>query len=229
MKKPALHIVILAILVIPAISIAESAVSGAYISGLIGVQAAKDTDASSTDFVTGNAYNDRVEFDPGLNIGVTGGYDFGIVRLEGELSYKNAEIKAVTNQVTSERFHDTYGDVGVMAMIFNGFIDLHNNTPVTPYFGGGIGFASVQLSDTLATRRVGNTAQRVLLYGAGDDTVFAYQFGGGVDIAMNRHFSLDIGYRYFSANRAHIDSDQDILTNLKFASHTTALGFKYRY
>lgn len=229
MKKSALHIVILAIFFLPALCLADSAVPGAYMSGLIGVHAAKDTYTSSTDFVTDNAYNDRVEFDPGLNIGFTGGYDFGIVRLEGELSYKNAEIKAVTNQVTGERLHDTYGDVGVLAMMFNGFLDLHNNTVVTPYLGGGIGFASIQLSDTLATRRVGNSSQRVLLYGTGSDNVLAYQFGGGIDIALNRHFSLDIGYRYFSADRAHIDSDQDISTDLKFASHTTALGFKYRY
>lgn len=229
MKKSALNIVLLTIFVLPALSLADSAVPGAYMSGLIGVHAAKDTDASSTDFVTDNSYNDRVEFDPGLNIGFTGGYDFGIFRLEGELSYKNAEIKAVTSHVTSERLHDTYGDVGVLAMMFNGFMDLHNNTAVTPYLGGGIGFASVQLSDTLATRRVGNSAQRVLLYGTGSDNVLAYQFGGGIDIALNRHFSLDIGYRYFSAGRAHIDSDQDISTSLKFASHATALGFKYRF
>lgn len=218
-----------AILAIPALSLAESASPGAYMSGFIGVHVPADADVSSTDFVAGKTYYDRVDFDPGLNIGAAGGYDFGIVRLEGELSYKNAEIKSVNDQLTGERYHNAAGDVGVLALMFNGFMNLYNESPVTPYLGGGIGFATIHLSDTFGTRIVSGSSQRVLLYGAGDDTVFAYQLGGGVNIAVNRHFSLDIGYRYFNANHAALDSDQAILTNMGFESHATTLGFKYTY
>lgn len=229
MKKFTLYPVLLAILALPALSLADSAAPGAYMTGFIGIHVPVDANASSSDFVTGKSYYDKVNFDPGLNIGAAGGYDFGVFRMEGELSYKNAEIKSINDQVTGERFHNAAGDVGVLALMFNGFMNLYNESPVTPYLGGGIGFATVHLSDTHGTRIVDGSPQRVLLYGAGDDTVFAYQIGGGVDIAVKRHFSLDIGYRYFSANHADIDSGQAILTNLGFRSHTTMLGFKFKY
>lgn len=229
MKKFTLYTAILAALALPSLCWAASAVPGAYVTGFIGVQAPIDEDVSSTDFVTNKSYFDRVEFDPGSNIGFTGGYDFGIVRLEGEFSYKNAEIKSVTNQVPGERFHNAVGDLGVLAMMLNGFMNLYNNSPVTPYIGGGVGFATLHLSDTHGTRIVNGEAKRALLYGFGDDTVFAYQLGGGIDISLNRKFSLDIGYRYFKANRANIDSDQAILTSIGFESHAASLGFRYRY
>ena len=229
MKKYASFIVILAMFSFPVLCLANEAIPGPYISGFVGVHAPADTNASSTDFISEKSYYDRVEFDPGTNIGGTGGYDFGLVRLEGELSHKYAAINSIANQVPGERFHNAVGELGVLAMMFNGFVNLYNTSPVTPYLGGGIGFAAIHLSDTDGIRIVGGTAQRVLLYGAGDDTVFAYQVGGGMDIVLNRRFSLDIGYRYFRANRANIDSDQAILTSMEFKSHSTAIGFKYRY
>lgn len=229
MKTFTLYFCALAILFVPSPSLAGSAAPGGYMTGFIGIHFPVDANTSSTDFVTGKSYYDRVNYDPGINIGVAGGYDFGIVRLEGELSHKNAEINSITNQATGERFHNVVGDAGVLALMCNGFMNLYNESPVTPYLGGGIGFATIHLSDTHGTRIVGGSPQRVMLYGAGDDTVFAYQIGGGVDIAVKRYFSLDIGYRYFSAKNADIDSDQAILTNTGFRSHTTMIGFKFKY
>lgn len=229
MKMYPICLIALVILALPVLALAAPFAPGAYVSAFVGMQVPANTDASSTDYFTGNSFYDRVEFDPGINIGGTGGYDFGVVRLEGELSYKNAEIKSVADQTSGSRFRNTDGDLGVLAMMFNGFINLRNNTPVTPYLGGGIGFAAMHLSDTFGVKTSGGTTQRLLLYGAGDDTVFAYQVGGGLDVALNRRFSLDIGYRYFSTNRANFDSDQNISSSLKYESHAVAVGFRWSY
>lgn len=229
MKKMVIYTLSVLTLIFPTICLADSAIQGPYMSGFIGVNGSEDQDVSSTDYITNGTYSDRIEFDPGSNIGLTGGYDFGVVRLEGELSYKNAEIKSITNQIPSERFHNASGDIGVTATMFNAFMNIYNSSPVTPYFGGGIGLATIILSDTRGTRIVNGTSNRELIYGSGNDTVFAYQVGGGVDIALNRHFSLDVGYRYFITNRANIDSDQEISTNLEFATHTASIGFRYKY
>lgn len=126
------YIVILATVTLPALCLANSAVPGPYMSAFIGLHVPTERDVSSTDYVTGNSYYDRVELDPGVNMGFAGGYDFGIVRLEGEMSYKNAEIKSINNQLTGERFHNAVGDLGVFAMMFNGFMNLHNNSAVIP-------------------------------------------------------------------------------------------------
>lgn len=227
MKRALAAIAVLSTLAVPAISPAASAYPGGYMSGFLGINVNSDTNAESTDFFTN--FNDRVEFDPGINIGGTVGYDFGIVRLEGELSYKHAEIKSVTDKDDDFRFRNVDGSIGATAMIFNGFFDLHNNSRITPYLGGGIGFAGLYLSDTTGIDTSGGSAQRIILYGDSDDAVFAYQLGTGVEIDLNRFYSLDIGYRYFVTDRATFDSDLDISTSLKFESHNATLGFRFKF
>jgi len=220
MKRALVAIAILSTLAVPAICPAASAYPGAYMSGFLGINVNSDTNTSGTDFFLNEDFNDRVEFDPGISIGGTAGYDFGIVRLEGELSYKNAEIGSVTSQ-NGFQFRNVDGRIGAGAMMFNGFFDLHNNSRLTPYLGGGVGFAGLHLSDT--------TSLGVPLYGDADDTVFAYQLGAGVEIDLNRFYSLDIGYRYFVTDRATFDSDLDISTSLKFESHNATLGFRFKF
>lgn len=230
MKKTLIVIAALTTLAIPAICPAASVRPGAYVSGFLGLNVNPDANVASTDFVPPpQDFNDRVEFDPNINIGGTAGYDFGIVRLEVELSYKNAGIGSVTSQSDGFRFHNVDGSIEALAMMFNGFFDLHNNSPFTPYLGGGLGFATLYLSDTTGIDTRGGATQRITLYGLGDDTVFAYQVGTGVEIALNRQCSLDIGYRYFVTDRANFDSDLAITTSLKFESHNAALGFRFKY
>jgi opacity protein-like surface antigen len=230
MKRTLVVIAALTSLAIPAICPAASARPGAYMSGFLGLNVNPDTNVASTDLVPPpEDFNDRVEFDPNINIGATAGYDFGIVRLEGELSYKQAGIGSVTSQSDGFRFHNVNGSIGALAMMFNGFFDLHNNSSFTPYLGGGIGFAGLHLSDTTGIDTRGGAAQKITLYGAGDDTVFAYQVGTGVEIALNQQCSLDIGYRYFVTDRANFDSDLAIMTGLKFESHNATVGVRFKY
>lgn len=225
MKRIVIAITVLTTLAVPAICPAAPAYPGAYVSGFLGINANRDTDAASTDFIT---FNDRVKFDPSISIGGTGGYDFGFVRLEGELSYKHAEIKSITDQ-DGFRFQNVNGSLGAQAMMFNGFFDLHNNSRITPYFGGGVGVAGLFLSDTTGIDTSGGTAQRITLYGEADDAVFAYQVGAGMEIDINRFYSLDIGYRYFVTDRATFDSDLGISPSMKFESHNVNLGVRFKF
>ena len=220
MKRILVAIAVLTTLSFPVICTAASAYPGAYVSGFLGININPHTNAEGTDFFFNEDFNDRVEFDPSISIGGTAGYDFGIVRLEGELSYKHAEIASVTSQ-NGTRFRNVNGNIGAQAVMFNGFFDLHNNSRLTPYLGGGIGFAGLYLSDT--------TSQGEPLYGESDDAVFAYQVGTGVEIDLNRLLSLDIGYRYFVTDRATFDSDLGITTSMKFESHNANLGFRFKF
>lgn len=211
------------LLALPAVCSAEAPRTGAYVSGFIGVSVPRDSSVT-TDYFNGGSDNDQVEFDPGINIGGTGGYDFGYLRLEGEISYKHSEIGSITdkNAPPPNRFLNPDGNLGVTAFMANAFFDLHNDTRVTPYLGGGIGFANLHLSDTYAT----DSAGRFRIYDEGDDTVFAYQAGAGVEIALNRRYSLDIGYRYFGTDTAKINRESDMWHSLKFESHNVAVGFR---
>jgi len=210
---------------IPSLSLAAADRPGPYVSGFLGTSFARDATVNSFDSSSGGSFSDQVTFDPGVYVGGTGGYDFGFLRLEGELSYRHAGIDKVTNNSTGERFRNVDGDVGVFATMFNAYFDLHNPSRVTPYVGGGIGFATIHISNT---NGVGSIQGYTPLYDESNDTVFASQVGAGMDIALNSRYSLDIGYRYFVTEKANLDGDV-ISSNMKFESHNALVGFKFKF
>lgn len=224
MKRISAVVAVVALCAVPVVAGATSPRPGGYVSGFFGVSAAADTDVTSINNQSGEVFNDRVEYDPNIYVGGTGGYDFGHFRLEGELSYKHAEISSITDD-TGFRFRGVDGSLGALAFMANAFVDVHNNTPVTPYFGGGIGFAVLSLSDTFGSDNSG----RLLLYPDDDTTVFAYQAGGGLEIAINPSLSLDLGYRYFGTTKGTFDSDWITTTKLKYESHNGMVGFRVKF
>ncbi|GAM08850.1 outer membrane protein PagN [Geobacter sp. OR-1] len=226
MKKSIIVVAAIATLAVPAISGAAPPKPGAYASAFLGVTMAQDTDVNTDVFASPPSFRDRVEFDPGVFLGGTGGYDFGYLRLEGELSYKHSEMKNITDRDTGVRYRSVDGNLGVFAFMANGFIDLHNDTPITPYFGGGIGVATLYLSDTTG---IDNSGTRQTLYLKDNDSVFAYQVGAGMEVALNRRISLDLGYRYFGTARATFNEDWFQSTDLKYESHNVTAGVRFKF
>ncbi len=226
MRRTLIVIAVLTAVMMPAICSATPPRPGPYVSGFAGVSVPQNSNVTTTDFFNNTTFNDNVEFDTGVYAGGTGGFDFGFLRLEGELSYRYSDIKAVTDQTNAVQFSDVDGNLGAFSMMVNAFFDLHNASPITPYFGGGIGFAVLQLSDTTG---VGPQGQVVQLYPQGDDTVFAYQVGAGLDIALNPMISLDLGYRYFGTDTASFNSNSLITTDLKLQSHNAMVGVRVKF
>ncbi|ABL00241.1 outer membrane protein [Pelobacter propionicus] len=222
MKRNMIIVAALATLLIPSLARAEPPRPGPYVSWFVGVTVPQDRNAHSYD--SWGSYNDRVEFDPGIDVGGSAGYDFGYVRLEGELSYKGAEIDSVYDATSDIRYHDLDGSLSAFAVMANCYFDLHNDTPVTPYLGGGIGFATLYLDDTSGV----SNGVRWSLYDSDDDTVFAYQIGAGIDISINRYFSLDVGYRYFATDKGKFD-EGNAGTRMKFESHNATLGLRFKF
>jgi opacity protein-like surface antigen len=214
---------------IPAICQATQVRPGGYMSAFIGATVPADSNVTTDDFILGSTFQDRIEFDPGINLGMTGGYDFGYLRTEGELSYKHSNMKEIVDRSDNFHFGSVDGDIGALAIMFNSFVDLHNSSPVTPYIGGGIGFATLYLSDTFGTDTRGGRTTRSQLYLADSDTVFAYQVGGGVEVALNPGLSLDFGYRYFGTDTGRFGDNFDLISRLKFQSHNATVGFRLRF
>ncbi|MFZ3208520.1 MAG: outer membrane beta-barrel protein [Geobacteraceae bacterium] len=229
MKKRLTTIAALALLALPGICAAISDRPGGYVSGFLGVSIPRNTDVTNSDFISNETFDDLMEFDPGINVGGATGYDFGIMRMECELSYKYSEIKSITDQTDGFRFRSVSGNLGAFATMFNLFHDLHNDSPFTPYWGGGIGFAVLHLSDTYGTDIISGVQQRILLYSADDATVFAYQAGAGLEIALNPQLSLDLGYRYFGTAKARFDSDLRSMTEMKLESHNAVIGIRMKF
>jgi opacity protein-like surface antigen len=226
MKRALSALVLIMAVAVPAASQAMPMRPAPYVSGFLGVTLPRDTDVTTTNFAPGGSPDQRIGLDPGFNVGVATGFDFGYLRLEGEFSYKEADIKSITDKAGVAQFRDVDGTLSAAAFLVNAFFDIHNDTPVTPYVGGGVGVATVHITDTFATNA---SNQRVRMYPQDDQTVFAYQVGAGIGIALNRRYSLDVGYRYFNTDKANFSGDQLTASGIRFESHNATVGFRMTF
>lgn len=229
MKRNLTTLALLIAVAIPAASQAMPMQPGPYVTGFIGVTMPRRSDnVTTTDFSTTpiSTFSERTRFDPGVYIGGAGGFDFGFIRLEGELSYKEADINSIKDNTGGNQYRDIDGNLGALAFMTNAFFDFHNYTPVTPYVGAGIGFATLHLDDTYATDKNG---VRQHMYPRDDSTVFAYQVGAGLNIDLTRRYSLDLGYRYFNTDWANFSRHQLDTSSIRFESHNAAVGFRIKF
>ncbi|QWV94976.1 outer membrane beta-barrel protein [Geomonas oryzisoli] len=216
MKKNLFAVLVLTLLALPAVASATPLHPGPYVAGFVGVTVPETVNATSFDGAT--AFNDRIKFDPGLNVGGALGFDFGYFRMEGEISYKDLQLNTVTDRDTGERFRIDEGSVDTTAFMANIFFDLHNDSPITPYFGGGVGFAALHLNDVFTPTLAGP------LYLSDDQVVLAYQAGGGLELALNRQLSLDLAYRYFGTSKASF-----INSEFEVQSHNATMGLRLKF
>lgn len=113
-----------------------------------------------------------VDYNAGWGVGATVGaaWDNGL-RLENELSYKQADSRNASDQAWA------------LGWLLNGWFDLRNSSPWTPYLGGGLGLGR---GHAASPGYVDHTS-----------TGLAYQAGCGVALKLARGLDLDLGYRYF--------------------------------
>lgn len=220
--KRAYAIVILLVLALPVVAAAGPSRPGPYFSGFIGVNQTDDATLETTDFLFNDVQHFDLEFDPGIYVGGTGGYDFGVVRLEGELSYRDAEIKTISDAV-GNRYRVGDRNLGTLAVMFNCFLDLENASPLTPYLGAGVGFATLTLYDDV----LDNNGDPI--YYEDSATTGAFQVGAGLEIALNPRFSIDLGYRYFKTGEATFDDTWRLENEIELESHNFAVGFRGKF
>jgi opacity protein-like surface antigen len=98
------------------------------------------------------------------------------------------------------RATDSVGDLGA----FNGVAQYQHNAfsimanawydfqvaGLSPYVGGGIGWADVEVDGVYQSKSVGASFS---------ESGFAWQLGGGLHLPIDEKLTLGIGYRYFSA------------------------------
>jgi len=220
--KRALAVIVLVLLALPPAAGAAQSRPGPYVSGFLGFNQTDDATLETTDFFNGTVQDYNLEFDPGVYVGGTMGFDYGPLRLEGEFSFRDAEIATITSfNGTRSRGGDS--SLGIFAFMANGFFDLENSSPITPYLGGGAGFATLVLDEDVFD---GNGDP---IYYEDSATTYAVQAGGGVEIALNRGISLDIGYRYFRTGEATFDKFRDLENELEIESHNFSVGFRARF
>lgn len=187
----------------------SAAGKGGYISGHFGFVSLEDSTWSLAGFA-----DEEMSYNTGIAIMGAGGYDFGMFRLEGELSYAYSEVDGYKAGGLTATAVD--GAIDATSLLVNGYFDIENRSPVTPYVMGGIGFSYVEMYDVVL--QSGGTT--VWLYDQ-DDTVFAYQLGAGVEFAFNDTVSMDVGYRYLAT------SDLDFSgIDVEYGGHRILVGVR---
>lgn len=199
-------------------SLACAADEGPYVSVQAGATWVNDADFDY-DLPAPAALSGEAEFDTGYNVGVAAGYDFGTARLEAEVAYRENDFDQIEFTTSGGALlpllpdgtyvADAEGELTTLSFMVNGFWDIENASPVTPYLGAGAGLANVDDDDD-------------------DDTVFAYQFAAGVGVELTPTIILDIGYRYFATDDPEFDDDGWDYES-EYVTHNANLGFRFMF
>ena len=186
--------------------------TGPYLSVNVGVAIPDDSDITDS---TAPGMTMDLESDEGLALGVAVGYSFPCnMRIEGEFAYQENDLDKVSLYGIDA---DLTGDTASYAFLVNGYYDFKNTSAFTPFIGGGIGMAKVEINDLNSP---GSGDPDV----SDDDTVFAYQFGAGVAYTINEQVSLDVKYRYFGTSDPEFDT-----TELEYSSHNLYAGIRISF
>lgn len=153
----------------------------------------------------------------GSSLLAQGGYRFNEhLRLEGDLNIHRDDYRNRAPVIGSAFDRDTDG-FGMMA---NAWYDFANETKITPYVGGGLGFnrgAPNTSSSDIATQT---------------DTAMAWQAGGGVFYNVTKRIALTADYRLTNTDRFGFRSaPRDSLTDESddVMSHNVRIGASYKF
>jgi opacity protein-like surface antigen len=199
-----------------------------YFSGNLGVNILSDLDFQDRD-TAGNSAGGESSHDTGYVFSAAGGYSWGRVRVEGEMSYRQNDLDQLTvTSVTLAGFGSATGlataslsgDSSAFGVMINGWYDVDTGSPWTPFFSAGIGFASVNLN----IENVGGVAVNF----DESDTVFAYQVGAGLGYKLNQTTTLTLTYRYFGTSDPEFSNGVDTIDG-EYQSHSVAVGAIERF
>ena len=129
------------------------------------------------------------EFALGLGGAAGVGYDFGVIRLDGAVSYVSTGIAISRNgKVNEEANEDTFT---LLAATGNAWYDIDTGSPWALYFGGGFGAANlgIHLVDIDVKDEVGDPDYTF------STLSLAFLAGAGIGYTIADFMVIDLGYR----------------------------------
>jgi outer membrane protein OmpA-like peptidoglycan-associated protein/opacity protein-like surface antigen len=168
------------------------------------------------------------------------GYDFGLVRVEGELGYKRASVKngVLLNSLIDFPVNnapytvDVGGSDRALSAMVNALVDFGDENGWSGSVGGGVGIASVRSRvnvDLTANDPADN--DYVDYYDgslSGKDSSFAYQVLAEVRHPLSANIDLGLKYRFFSTRTLDFDTDAGNFAG-KFRSHSLLASLTYNF
>lgn len=196
-------------------------IRGIYLSGAGGLNWVRRGNAS---VFLGTALNQTVvnhaDYDQGWAASGAVGYGWkSLFRTEIEGSFRRNDLNAISLQPLSA--NSIAGEVESWAVMANVLNDFPVNGWLSPYLGGGVGFAEVKLDAVCAP------AAAFCRYDDRNGS-FAYQVIAGASMRLARNAQLFADYRYFGVRNVNFDAQTfgDRISELKFRHHAVFIGIR---
>jgi len=156
--------------------------------------------------------------DAGFGIGIVGGYDFGLFRMEGELSYRKNNVDEIEIGYWGNGSMDGDGDITSTSLLVNGYFDMENNTRLTPYVGLGLGIANIAFNNV--------SALGIDLIDD-DTTKTAAQLAVGFSYDVTDKVAIDFSYRYFFTDDIRVKNEfNHEVHGDSYDSHNAVVGLR---
>lgn len=179
---------------------------GWYISGLVGLNKANDSD------ISGTGISSEAEFDwgPAALAGI--GFDYGSNwRAELEAGYRDGDIDSISGAAGT-------GDIEALSLMANAFYDIKINSKFEPYVGAGLGFARVSAdgASPISTTSVDD-----------DDYSYALQAAAGVAYPLNERLKLTLDYRFLSVQDLNYTTASGVGVEADYNDHAIFVGLRF--
>lgn len=197
-----------------------------YVAGEAGGAVTADTQLKEF-FGVPLAPNSEVKFDPGLWLGLRGGY--------GVTDWFDAEVETGLaanriDSVTGATATETDAALTNIPLLLNARFHCPALHRISPYFGGGLGLSTTILSgDDLVI-------DGTRMHGSAAGAVFAYQAFGGLRFAINDRMGLSVEYHYFATTASEMRANVTVGTPASdrvqlggMATHAATIAFDYRF
>lgn len=152
--------------------------------------------------------------DNGFMVGVRGGY------IIPQLPYVAVELEYFyLSKQDADLMDVNLGDV-TLNNIFANLMFRYPHPTFRPYIGAGIGWSWLDWSSNAILADIG--------LGDQSDNAWAWQFLVGINVAFEKNWSADLGYRYFAAENFSVNiegTDVDI----KYKGSIITLGVNYHF
>jgi opacity protein-like surface antigen len=171
-----------------------------------------------------------LEHRSGLDADFVLGYDFGLVRVEGELGHKRAVLEDV--QVRPAVFATTgrpavEGRTTVLSAMANLLLDFGSDDGLQVFAGGGVGGASLDVNGRIAGPGVPLSAGVF-----GKDRSLAWQLLAGIRLPVNYNVDLGLKYRFFNSKLDLRDTNSGLAEERidgRFRSHSVLASLIFNF
>jgi opacity protein-like surface antigen len=143
-------------------------------------------------------YIQDTKMDVGYLVGAAVGLRWNdFLRSEIEVAYGSNSANHLESAAYGVPYPNTpaTGTIGAAYLLGNIWADWKNNSPLTPYAGGGVGVAFVKNS--------GVDFSGIYGFADSNQTRLAWQLGAGIKYDISDSMALDIGYRYLNVNNLY--------------------------